>query len=78
MASPEVAWFEVTGTDGVALQRFYGGLVDWEVTDTGDDSGYGLVPAVEKGIAGWIGASQDAGPGQATGHVVGLSNGAAQ
>ncbi len=28
MATPAVAWFEVTGNDGAALQRFYGGLFD--------------------------------------------------
>lgn len=69
MASPAVAWFEVTGKDGAGLQQFYGGLFDWEVTDTGDDSGYGLVPAAENGIGGGIGASQDGGPGQVTFYV---------
>ncbi len=69
MASPAVAWFEVTGKDGAALQQFYGGLFDWEVTDSGDDSGYGLVPAAENGIGGGIGASQDGGPGQVTFYV---------
>ena len=28
MAKPAVAWFEVTGTDGPALQRFSGDLFD--------------------------------------------------
>jgi predicted enzyme related to lactoylglutathione lyase len=69
MATPAVAWFEVTGKDGAGLQRFYGGLFDWEVQDSGGDSGYGLVQAAENGIGGGIGASQDGGPGQVTFYV---------
>lgn len=69
MAKPAVAWFEVTGKDGSALQRFYGSLFEWEVQDAGDGSGYGLVQAAEKGIGGGIGASQDGGPGQVTFYV---------
>ena len=65
MAKPAVAWFEVTGKDGAALQRFYGSLFDWQVQDAGDGSGYGLVAAADKGIAGGIGAAQDG----AAGHV---------
>lgn len=52
MASPAVAWFEVTGKDGPCLQQFYRRPVRLGVTDTGDDSGYGLVPATENGIGG--------------------------
>ena len=66
MAAPAVAWFEVTGKDGPALQRFYGELFDWQVQDAGDGSGYGLVQA---GIGGGIGAAQDGGPGQVTFYV---------
>ena len=69
MAKPAVAWFEITGSDGPALQRFYGSLFDWQVQDPGGDSGYGLVEAAEDGIAGGIGASQDGGPGQVTFYV---------
>ena len=69
MATPAVAWFEVTGRDGPALQRFYGGLFDWDVQDSGGDSGYGLVAAAANGIGGGIGASQDGGPGQVTFYV---------
>lgn len=65
MAQPAVAWFEVTGKDGPKLQQFYGALFDWQIQDAGDGSGYGLVAAAEKGIAGGIGAAQ-AGDG---GHV---------
>ena len=69
MAKPIVGWFEVTGKDGPALQNFYSKLFDWEVSDAGDGSGYGLVAADEKGIAGGIGASQDGGPGAVTFYV---------
>jgi uncharacterized protein len=69
MAAPAVAWFEVTGKDGAALQKFYGDLFDWQIHDAGDDSGYGLVDAAEKGIGGGIGAAQDRGPGQVTFYV---------
>ena len=68
MSNP-VAWFEVTGKDGEALQRFYGDLFGWQVQDAGDGSGYGVVPAADKGIGGGIGASQDGGPGQVTFYV---------
>jgi predicted enzyme related to lactoylglutathione lyase len=69
MSKPIVGWFEITGKDGPALQRFYSNLFDWEVTDAGDGSGYGLVAAGEKGIAGGIGASQDGGDGRVTFYV---------
>jgi uncharacterized protein len=69
MGTPAVAWFEVTGKDGPALQRFYSELFGWKVNDAGDGSGYGLVDAGEGGIAGGIGASQDGGPGQVTFYV---------
>ena len=66
MAAPAVAWFEVTGKDGPALQRFYGELFGWQVQDAGDGSGYGLIEAAEGGIGGGIGPAQDGGPGQVT------------
>jgi uncharacterized protein len=69
MTNPIVGWFEVTGKDGPALQRFYAKLFDWTVNDAGDESGYGLVEAGEKGIAGGIGASQDGGSGGVTFYV---------
>jgi uncharacterized protein len=69
MAKPIVGRFEVTGRDGPALQGFYSRLFGWTVTDAGGGSGYGLVEAGEKGIAGGIGASQDGGPGQVTFYV---------
>jgi predicted enzyme related to lactoylglutathione lyase len=69
MAKPTVAWFEVTGKDGPALQRFYGSLFDWQIQDSGDGSGYGLVGAGDQGIGGGIGPSQDSSPGQVTFYV---------
>jgi uncharacterized protein len=69
MAAPAVAWFEVTGKEGPALQRFYGELFEWQVQDAGDGTGYGLVEASGSGIAGGIGAAQDGGPGQVTFYV---------
>ena len=69
MAQPSVAWFEITGKDGPQLQRFYNQLFDWNVQDAGDGSGYGLVQAAEKGIAGGIGAAPDGDPGHVTVYV---------
>jgi predicted enzyme related to lactoylglutathione lyase len=69
MATPAVAWFEVTGKHGAALQEFYGRLFDWQIQDAGDGSGYGLVAAAEKGIGGGIGAAQDGGEGGVTFYV---------
>lgn len=69
MSKPVVGWFEVTGKDGPALQEFYAGLFDWQVNDANDSSGYGLVEAGEKGIAGGIGARQDGGSGGVTFYV---------
>ena len=69
MAAPAVAWFEVTGKEGPALQRFYGELFEWQVQDAGDGSGYGLVEPSGSGIGGGIGAAPDGGAGQVTFYV---------
>jgi predicted enzyme related to lactoylglutathione lyase len=45
MAKPAVAWFEVTGKNAQALQRFYSTLFDWNIQDVGQ--GYGVVTAAE-------------------------------
>jgi predicted enzyme related to lactoylglutathione lyase len=66
---PFVGWFEITGKDGPALQRLYSKLFGWSINDAGDHSGYGLVEAGEKGIAGGIGASQDGEQGGVTFYV---------
>jgi uncharacterized protein len=69
MATPAVAWIEVTGKNGASLQKFCGNLFDWQIQDAGDDSGYGLVAAAEKGIGGGIGTAQDGGEGSVTFYV---------
>jgi len=68
MAKPAVAWFEVTGKDGAAMQRFYSSLFDWDIQDAGDGSGYGTVQPAGRGIGGGIGPAQD-GVGAATFYV---------
>jgi predicted enzyme related to lactoylglutathione lyase len=57
MGNP-VAWFEVTGPDAGALQRFYGGLFGWKI-DASNPMNYGMVQADEGGIAGGVGPSAD-------------------
>jgi predicted enzyme related to lactoylglutathione lyase len=57
MANP-VAWFEVTGPDAGALQRFYGEAFGWQI-DAGNSMQYGMVPAEEGGIGGGVGPSPD-------------------
>jgi uncharacterized protein len=69
MIKPFVGWFEITGQDGPALQRFYAQLFDWSTNDAGDGSGSGPAGAGEKGIAGGIGASQDGAQGRVTFYV---------
>jgi uncharacterized protein len=69
MTTPIVGWFEITGKDGPALQRFYSKLFDWTINDAWDGSGYGLVEAGQKGIPGGIGASQDGAQGGVTFYV---------
>lgn len=63
MSKPIVGWFEITGKDGPALQHFYSKLFDWTINDAGDGSGYGLIEAGAKGIAGGIGTAQGGGGG---------------
>jgi predicted enzyme related to lactoylglutathione lyase len=69
MAKSAVAWFEVTGKDGAALQRFDASLFDWQIQHAGDGSGYELVSASEKGIPGGIGAAQDGDRGHVSFYV---------
>lgn len=69
MAAPAVTWFEITGKNGPALQKFYGDLFDWQIQDAGEDSGYGLVQGTGEGIGGGVGQAEDDGPGQVTFYV---------
>jgi len=57
MANP-VAWFEVSGPDAGALQRFYASLFGWQI-DASNPMNYGMVAAEEGGIPGGVGPSQD-------------------
>lgn len=57
MANP-VAWFEVSGPDAGALQRFYSDLFDWQI-DASNPMSYGMVAAAEGGIPGGVGPSPD-------------------
>jgi predicted enzyme related to lactoylglutathione lyase len=69
MAAPAVAWFEVTGQDGPALQRFYGRQFDWQIQAAGDGSDYELIQGGESDIGGGIAPAQDGGSGQLTFYV---------
>ncbi len=53
-----VAWFEVTGPDAGALQRFYAELFGWEI-DASNPMSYGMVAPQEGGIPGGVGPSPD-------------------
>jgi uncharacterized protein len=57
MANP-VVHFEVLGSDGPALQKFYGKLFDWKI-DSNNPMNYGMVEATEGGIAGGVGPTPD-------------------
>lgn len=53
MANP-VVHFEVIGTDGARLQRFYGEVFAWEI-DANNPMNYGMVRGSEHEIGGGIG-----------------------
>lgn len=54
MAHP-VMWFEVLGTDGDTLQRFYGSLFEWTF-DANNPMKYGMVQTGDpRGIPGGVG-----------------------
>jgi predicted enzyme related to lactoylglutathione lyase len=57
MADP-VVHFEVAGPDPAALQSFYASLFGWKI-DANNPMNYGMVEAVEGGIAGGVGPSPD-------------------
>jgi predicted enzyme related to lactoylglutathione lyase len=67
MANP-VIWFQVTGKDSKKLRGFYGRFFDWTIQhDATTDFGY--VGAVDTGIAGTVGPSENGGAGQVTFYV---------
>jgi len=60
MANP-VGWFEVSGPDAGALQRFYREAFGWEI-DANNPMGYLMVAAQEGGIGGGVCPSPDGKP----------------
>lgn len=64
-----VAFFEIAGSDGDKLRRFYADLFGWRITRVPGDADYGLVAAEAPGIAGGIGRSERGVPGYATFYV---------
>jgi predicted enzyme related to lactoylglutathione lyase len=67
VANP-VSWFEITGKDGEALQRFYSDVFGWEYQQAPGNARYGMVSAGNGGIGGGIGDAQD-GQGHVTVYV---------
>ena len=57
MANP-VNHFEILGSDGAALQKFYGDLFGWSI-DANNPMNYGIVAPSEGGIGGGVAASMD-------------------
>jgi predicted enzyme related to lactoylglutathione lyase len=57
MAHP-VTWFQISGKDGSALQKFYEEVFGWRMSLAPDGSMM-MVEAEEGGIAGGIGTSRD-------------------
>jgi predicted enzyme related to lactoylglutathione lyase len=73
MGTPAVAWFEVTGKDGAALQKFYGDPAAYLQKAEGL-GGQTIVPPTEIEQFGLTFAFF----ADPEGHVVGLSKGAVQ
>ena len=67
MAS-QVIHVEVVGTDGPALQKFYGDVFGWQLR-TDNPGGYGMFDGGGDGIGGGIGTSADGGSGHVTFYV---------
>lgn len=63
----KVVHFEVTGSDGKSLRKFYGDLFGWKFNEDFPID-YGVVEASEGTISGGIGAAQE-GPGMVTFYV---------
>jgi predicted enzyme related to lactoylglutathione lyase len=65
-----VVHFEITGTDGPALHRYYAELFGWDI-DANNEFGYGIVPregnTTEDGVG--IGGGIATGPEGYPGHV---------
>ena len=69
-----VVHFEITGTDGPALQSFYSELFEWNI-DANNPMGYGIVTREDNlsaegiGIGGGISAGPEGYPGHVTFYV---------
>jgi predicted enzyme related to lactoylglutathione lyase len=60
MAHP-VLHFEILGSNGAALQKYYAELFGWEI-NADNPQNYGMVTGIEPGIGGGVGPSQDGKP----------------
>jgi predicted enzyme related to lactoylglutathione lyase len=65
-----IVFFEILGRDKSALESFYAGLFDWQMTPVQGEAPdtYALV-STGSGINGGIGKSMDGGPGHVTFYV---------
>ena len=66
MGNP-VTWFEVTGRDGGALQRFYSELFDWKL-DANNPMNYAVVDT-GGAVGGGVGQTTDGSSGATTFYV---------
>ena len=60
-----VVWFEVIGSDGDALRRFYGDMFGWSF-DVPEGMDYGMVSPEQTGIGGGVGTGQEGAPSYQT------------
>jgi hypothetical protein len=56
-----VVHFEILGSDGAALQKYYAALFGWQI-DANNPQNYGMVTPIAPGIGGGVGPSQDGKP----------------
>jgi predicted enzyme related to lactoylglutathione lyase len=68
MGDNKVIHFEILGSDGAALQKFYSALFDWKI-NTDNPGGYGMTDPADTGVVVGIGDSPDGGAGHVTGYV---------
>lgn len=68
MTDPKIIHFEVTGSDQVALQKYYSALFGWKL-NTDNPGGYGMTDPSQTGVVVGVGSAQGGGPGWVTGYV---------
>lgn len=62
-SNPPVDWFEILGTDGKTLKKFYADAFGWELKDSGaTDFDYYMLEAPAKGSPGAVGSTPDKQP----------------